>query len=92
MTAGWLIFEMNSVDWVLFSLATAIIFGILSVHETDKALCFSCMSSKHPKTQQNCLILYIPVFLFLLRSAGVLGHMIFNEYNSPNFSTIGVKD
>ena len=29
MTAGWLIFEMNLADWVLFILATGIIFGIL---------------------------------------------------------------
>jgi len=29
MIASWLILEMNLVDWFLFFLATAIIFGIL---------------------------------------------------------------
>jgi hypothetical protein len=29
MIASWLIFDMNLADWVLFFLATGIIFGIL---------------------------------------------------------------
>ena len=29
MTAGWIILDMNLSDWVLFVLATGIIFGIL---------------------------------------------------------------